>query len=167
MSKRYKETLELAWSVETFVLYGNKGTKIYKESRVNHVPGMIRVENGKETPLDVHDYLVFEVTGAVDEKKLTEGVCYHHGVLITRSENGVVIACHHPQVFHNGMLSKIVDLGYVKRTWFEKSKERMEYPMYVNPNSWQLLFNLWSLTTQTLHKGMHKAYKKAKRKETV
>jgi hypothetical protein len=163
-NSRYKEVLDLAWSVDAFVLIGKKGTCIYKEERDNHIPGMKRCTSEGEFPLPRYDYLVFEVQGKVDSKIL-KGIAYEHGVVLTQTNYGTEIACHHPQVFHNSLLSNLEQLGYIKRTWKQQSKEKGEYPFYVNPNASQLIFNIGSLTLEGLHKGMLYLSKKGKKVE--
>lgn len=155
---QYKEKLELAWSQDTFILKGRRGTSIYKEERENHIKGMRRVESGKEFPMLNHDYLVFELQEEVDVREID--FRFEHGVVIKKTSYGTEISCHHPQVFHNGMLHTLKRLGYIKVTWKESMKDKREYPLYVDPNGWQLLFNVGSLLIQGMHKGCYYFYRK-------
>lgn len=161
---RYKETIDLAWSKDTFTLKGKKGTRIYKEERDNHIPNMRRITNEGEFPLPRYDYLVFELKEKVSGDIL-KNISYHHGVTLRNTEYGTEIACHHPQVFHNSLLSNLIQQGYVNRTWKQSSKEEREYPYFVNPNAWQLLYNISSLLVQGLHKSYYYFYRKIRKLE--
>lgn len=152
-NKRFKETLDLAWGVDTFVLEGKKGTLIYKEERDNHIPGMMLVTNGGEFPLEKHDYLVFEIKDHIDYRIL-KNVHHHHGIVVTKTDYGTEVACHHPQVFHNGTLFKLEELGFIKRTWKTSSKEEGEYPGYVDAKGWQIVYNLGSILLTLIHKRL-------------
>lgn len=164
MKSKYKETLDLAWSKDKFVLKGKKGTKIYLESRKNHISGMIRVTSKGEYPLNHHDYLVFEIQEKV-EPDIMKNVWHHHGIVFTATDYGTEIACHHPQVFSNGILSKLEKHGYIRVTWKEYPKEVREYPLYVNPRGFQWIYNIGSVLFESFHKGVCRLVKRIKDKE--
>lgn len=160
----YRELLELAWSKDSFVLKGRKGTMIYKEERENHIQDMRMVTKDGEFPLLNHDYLVFEINEKED-KSLLEGIYHHHGVTVKETSYGTEIACHHPQVFSNGILSNLEEKGYITRTWHTKSHEKGEGSYYVNAKGWQLLYNFVNMMGEFIYTAIQRLHSKMSKEE--
>jgi len=154
----YKDTVETAWSINKYRLKGRKGTRIYKEIRKNHIEGMVRVTKNGEFPLEHMEYLVFEIPERVDTKAFHDTFInlWHCGLQVKEIEKGTEVSMHYPQVFHSGLIGKLVELGYVRQTWKEMDKDPSGYSLYVNARGWHILYNVCSLSLY----GIKKLWKK-------
>lgn len=160
--KVYKDTVETAWAINKYRLKGRKGTRIYREERDNHIKGMVRVTKDGEFPLEKIEYLVFDIPHPIDKKVFRDTFInlWNWGLQVRKTEQGTEVSMHYPQVFHSGLICRLVELGYVRQTWKEIDKEPSGYSLYVNARGWHIFYNLCSLSFY----GMKQLWKRSVKK---
>lgn len=160
---KYKEKFKNEWGVTKYTIQERehkkkkkrrKGMLIYQETRENHVEGMVGLNGDEEVLLENHDYLIFDIPDDIDPVHFKEikKNCWMSVQL--RWFNGwTEVACHHPQVFHCGVLEKLEELGYITVTQKEIPNDKRSYPYYVNAKGWKVVYNLINQLREGIKNG--------------
>ncbi|ADO60013.2 hypothetical protein [Paenibacillus polymyxa] len=141
MPNTYRETSQWnAGKMKHFIKAKKKGTLIYQELRNIPIQGMIDEEDG--VSLLEQEYLVFDIPDELDDEHFREYKKNWNTVEFRWFPGWTEVACQSPRVFHNGLLRELEELGYITYTVKVYPNAKNEYPYYVNPKGWRLVYNL-------------------------
>lgn len=157
MLNKYKEKIKNDWGIARITIKGRKkGMLIYQDRRNNHLEGMVQFVGDEEVLLEEHDYLVFDIPEDIDPSHFTNNQIHRNGwfgVQLRWFNGWTEVACHHPQIFHCGILNKLEELGYITVIQKEIPSDKLSYPYYVNPQGWQVAYNLINQIREGIKKG--------------
>lgn len=155
----YVTSIDYGAEISRFTLIGLNGVTIFQEERDVSSRGWQRMDENNQMalvkssktlivhfPMDVShtDFLYYE--RYTDELKKTE--------------TGWELVMLHDSAFSRLMLNDLEQKGYIKRRWKTFSKTAGEYPLYVNPTAWQVIFNIGSVCMSRMHQFLLNIQKK-------